>query len=616
MKLFRVLVFALLLCNSLFGFSVQKSIAPQIDAQLDSISKNPTAFIETFSDSSALSLAQLGAAYAELKQHYNSLEFLNKAIQFAKKQNDTLALTLAYQASYKPNHHETNYLQALENAFAYRAIALQLNDTLLLLKAMQQHGASLYYLNRRADCYAIQHQLFAIAQKIKNYDVMATAANNLIVQCADNDDIDSAIYWFNTGVKSHPSLPPIQLAKAYALLVPTLKTSTNYALRQQYADSALYYAYQSKDSTMIGFAHIKQAELYLQQLLHDSAVVHATKAVNIYTALKNTDGITHALSTIIVVNERENNPVKALEQYRYFFETYKTIYSISTAQQMAEFETKFKTAEKERENLLLKKDNAEKQLAIALAKKTRNNLIFGGIFILVLIGIAAFVVFYQNKIKQAQQVAELDKKRFKAMIEAQNEERVRIARELHDGVAQSLAGLKLSIEFEQLKQIKSAGINNPLHENWANKVTEVQQEVRAISHDLMPIKLTQLGFKKAVEALFENHLNAASITPTVTIHSEIKPNSPTDVALYRIIQELIANTIKHSQASKVTCSISQYNHQIKVHYCDNGKGLKKESNQGIGLINMKQRIESIGGSIAFKNLQEGNGLCVELLVNA
>lgn len=616
MRLFKVGLLVFLIGCVLANASTQSH---RIEAQqtIDSIYANPSVWQESLSntvDSTPKNLAILGTLYSIDKQNELSIDLLNKAIHKAKTKKDTTALILAYQAAYKPNHHVTNYLQALELALEFRNLALQLNDTTLLLKSMQYQGAALYYLNRRADCYAIQHQLFNLAQRVKNYAVVSLAASNLIVQCADNNDIDSALFWFNTGIKSNPEQNLSQTAKAYALLVPTLKTSPNTALRQAYADTALTLAYQCKDSTVIGFAHIKQAELFLSQNLNDSAVVHASKAIEIYKALKNTDGITHALSVIILVNERENNPVKALEQYRYYFDTYKAIFSITTAQQMAEFETKFKTAEKERENLILKKDNAEKQLAIALAKKTRNNLIFGSLFVLILVIAIGLAVIFRNKTKQAQQLAELERKRLEAMVDAQNEERIRIARELHDGVAQSLAGLKLAIEFEQLKQLKKEGSQNPLAETWANKVGDVQQEVRMISHDLMPLKLSQMGFHAAVQNTFENTLTPASIQFSLNLTEQVKISQAYEIALFRVLQELLANTIKHAKATRVNCTFKQLNQQLHLTFCDNGIGLQNHNNPGIGLENMQQRIESIGGSIEFSAPSSGSGFCVTIVI--
>ncbi len=188
-----------------------------------------------------------------------------------------------------------------------------------------------------------------------------------------------------------------------------------------------------------------------------------------------------------------------------------------------------------------------------------------------------------------------------AVINAQESERSRIAKELHDGVGQLLAGLKL--KFGLLKQTKVIQEKEQSIIEDSNKVLdEAYNEVRTISHQMMPRALTELGLVTAVNDLLESTFTNTKINFEFS-HFNIQERLPQDIELsfYRIIQELMSNIIKHAKANKISVQLFISSGNLVLIVEDNGLGMNVENaSKGLGLKNIISRIKSIKGEVNFE----------------
>ena len=186
------------------------------------------------------------------------------------------------------------------------------------------------------------------------------------------------------------------------------------------------------------------------------------------------------------------------------------------------------------------------------------------------------------------------------VISAQETERKRIARELHDGIGQILSGVKYRLE--------SLAGKTPLSGEVEAKILKVSKllnnaisEIRRVSQNLMPAELVDLGLEPALLTLCREFKERTGVK--VTVRSVSTPAAPElELALYRIAQEALNNIGKHSKATIVTVTLSGQGRDIVLKVSDNGVGFKlngsvKASGRGCGLGNMRQRAESVGGSI-------------------
>ncbi len=212
-----------------------------------------------------------------------------------------------------------------------------------------------------------------------------------------------------------------------------------------------------------------------------------------------------------------------------------------------------------------------------------------------------------------------DAKKLQAVVNGIDEERKRIAGEIHDGLGQTLiaASLTLNSLSEKIKE----SIDEEEFERYAHieqMINDAIQEGRELSHNLMPKSLEDYGIIPSLRALI-NKINQTG-TLTVEFYTNIdldtRYHNEIEVCLYRIAQESFNNILKHSGADKVTIQLLNYDNELSLTIEDNGVGFSKIEESGIGIQNIKNRVATIGGNVIIDSHQEyGTLITVELALN-
>lgn len=201
-----------------------------------------------------------------------------------------------------------------------------------------------------------------------------------------------------------------------------------------------------------------------------------------------------------------------------------------------------------------------------------------------------------------------------ALAEGQEHERKRLSQELHDTVGNMLATLKL--QFESLSELLGLadGKGTTKVMNTAKLIDETCVEVRRISHNLSTGMISKMGLIGSIKQL------VATINKTGKFDIEFNYDGEdlelvgdTEVHLYRVIQEIISNVIKHSQAGLVSIQITKHEKEVNVIVEDNGKGfdleLVKKEQRGMGLMNLESRVKQLGGQLVIDS-KVGRGTTV------
>lgn len=204
------------------------------------------------------------------------------------------------------------------------------------------------------------------------------------------------------------------------------------------------------------------------------------------------------------------------------------------------------------------------------------------------------------------------------IIEAQEEERRRLSREIHDGPAQMLANIMLRSEIVD-RIYRKGDLESAVAEmrNVRFLIKESLQEVRRIIYDLRPMALDDLGLiptiKKYISTLTDQHKDQ-KILFSHTGSSERLP-SQYEVALFRLIQESIQNAIKHAEATEIKVRLEIALHKVIALIADNGKGFdqQQKNENSFGLIGMHERVEMLEGEIRIKS-QLGKGTNVMIKI--
>src|SRR5262249_1976039 len=202
----------------------------------------------------------------------------------------------------------------------------------------------------------------------------------------------------------------------------------------------------------------------------------------------------------------------------------------------------------------------------------------------------------------------------KQLIDYQEQERQRIAAELHDGLSQSLVVIKNRSAMAKHQIEDREGINEQLDE-IGYSASDAIDEVREIVHNLRPILLDRLGLTKAVESMLRR---VAAVYP-IKLSYEIQPLEnafprSAEVNFYRIIQESINNIVKHADATEATVKITRTDGIIEVAIQDNGKGFNPETASGaggFGLMGIIERARILGGEAIFRS-SPGSGATVDI----
>lgn len=204
------------------------------------------------------------------------------------------------------------------------------------------------------------------------------------------------------------------------------------------------------------------------------------------------------------------------------------------------------------------------------------------------------------------------------VVRSQEEERAYLSRELHDGTGQTLVAIKLLIEsaLDRMGDANEA-VRSPLA-RALERLKEALLDVRGMSHRLRPVMLDTLGLPAALNSLGEETCAQAGIGFTMEVEGEL-PELPDDVktVLFRITQEALTNIQKHAGSAHVSLRLTfnQRGLQLSIH--DDGRGfdvdsVRQDPRRGIGLRNMRERIETIGGQLSVQSQPGLTRLSAEL----
>lgn len=277
-----------------------------------------------------------------------------------------------------------------------------------------------------------------------------------------------------------------------------------------------------------------------------------------------------------------------------------------------------------------KKDNEILQLAaVNKQKSTLNKVLIGASVGLLLISFLGYRNFEnsskiakQEKEIQLQKIQQLEKDKqlvsIDAMLKGQEEERSRIAKDLHDGLGGMLSGTKLS--FMNVKDTLS--LTPEISKRFDRSISMLDNtisDLRKVAQNLMPEALVKFGLHEALRDFCNSVQSATGIKILFHPLGELrKPDKTAEVFTYRIIQELVNNVVKHAGASQVIVQLSMDTERIGITVEDNGKGFDRnvlKNNKGSGIANIYYRVQYLNGTTDIVS-SPGNGTSVNIELKA
>jgi two-component system, NarL family, sensor kinase len=309
------------------------------------------------------------------------------------------------------------------------------------------------------------------------------------------------------------------------------------------------------------------------------------------------------------------------EAYSYF-EKFKnlndTILNSERAKQFAEREAKYQSE---------KKDSHIKIQNVQLrSKNILNFVLIGGVVTLLVISILSYRTYRQKQKLQQQRISELETQQqltaTEAVLKGEEQERTRLAKDLHDGLGGMLSGIKYSFQTMKGNLIMTPE-NTQAFERSMDMLDSSIKEMRRVAHNMMPEALVKFGLDTALKD-FCNDINKSGALQ-VNYQSIGMENAvieqTTAIAIYRIVQELVNNTMKHAAATTAVVQMSKTNNEMSITVEDDGKGfdtsilnqLKARPDdrigRGIGWSNIQNRVDFLKGKLDV-NSQVGKGTSV------
>lgn len=262
---------------------------------------------------------------------------------------------------------------------------------------------------------------------------------------------------------------------------------------------------------------------------------------------------------------------------------------------------------------------AQTQAATNEFRRSINRTFFFVTIITVPAVVSVFLVGIFLNLRERRLADEKLKELTQRIIDTQEEERLRIARELHDGISQNLVGIRYAFDLAMKKTAMSSEDALPAIERGVAELNNAIKEVRRISHDLRPGLLDDLGLTAALESLTNNFSERTGIS--VSMHSVAFKNimiPEARTALYRVAQEALNNIERHANASEVNITLTSARSYMQMLISDNGTGFRNNipgtSNikPGLGLRNMQERLAHFGGTLEVETSSSGTTLRARL----
>ena len=526
------------------------------------------------------------AEYALLKS------YADKAYEIAVQQNhdSLIALTkLAYTSYY---YNKSDYDKAIQNGME----ALQIFET-------QKNGIGVLKAKvAMAQVYQLKNDL-PRAEKIiqslidlpgiplrEHLTTMHTLANVYGMQ----GKYDAALALDKTGLeKAEQANANWAKSMFYDNMANCYMYSNQFELAEEYFYKSLAIDSASGNKKQMSDTYLNLGSLYNRQNKNEIAIQHFLHSIELSSATGYREGTYQAYFNLSDAYQKQGQPNEAIRSLRIGQKIKDSIFNESSEHKIAELETLYEIQKK------------EQQLTLQRAKIKQTNFLVWGLVALIGFIFAVGFSFYrrkqfQNKMAIQEAVMHEQTLATKSILMAEENQRSRIAAELHDGVGQLISAAKMNLSAIENDLKFESEQQKSRFENLIKMVDEGCEEIRNVSHLMMPNAVSTKGLENALRK-FVRQIDQQLLS--ISLHIEgVESDQPNhnDAVLYRVIQECVNNVLKHAQAKRLDISLMKSAEGIDITIEDDGIGYDTSSGrnkEGLGLQNIRSRIKYLNGSL-------------------
>jgi two-component system, NarL family, sensor kinase len=551
----------------------------------------------------------LGIIFYDKENYDTAISLYQKAAEIRKKLNDELGIAKLYNKIGVLYQRQGLFDKALENQFKALKIFEKFKNDFGISYSLNNIGIINQNMGRYDEAAKYQKQSIAIKEKINDKLGVAGSYVNLANIYLIKKEYDTSEFYYKKAIDMSREVGDKEylsnalnnlgnqylLTKSYDKAIPLIKESLQ--IRTELEDT----------KGMVSCMN-NLGDIYIEKKMTDTAYAILTSALETGKKAVNCQPeVNKIYQTLSKLFESEGDTGKALEMYKLYASTKDSLYTDELGQKFAKLETEYNTLEKE-------KTIQQQEFSI----KQKNYWITGIAGLLILGGLLGYSYYRRYKLKQQaklnREILKQQELSTKAVLEAEEGERQRIAKDLHDGVGQMMSAAKMNLSaFES--EIQFVNTDQQLSfEKIIQLVDESCKEVRSVSHNMMPNALLKNSLASAIREFIDKLDQKSLQVHLYTEGLDERLDSNIETVLYRIIQECVNNVIKHSGAVSLDISIVKDNDGISATIEDNGKGFNtadRENFEGIGLKNIITRVEYLKGTIDF-DTAPGRGTLVAI----
>jgi two-component system, NarL family, sensor kinase len=545
--------------------------------------------------------------YLDIMKLDSSLIYAQEGIRIAQEAKDYAAEARMWGLMASSTYHSGDFEQGIEWATKSLEVALKTKKDSIIFSRYNILGLLYLETNKYQEAKSYFEKSLEVFDKMNNQQKSLYSDTDHYKVIANLAEVYENINEYDLSIKLHEqSFQEAKKLNGYRSMA-IARSHQAFCYQQlnlpkkaiEALEEGLIYSQKISDLDISNYILCRFVDLYLKinQLNNAEKYLNLSLEMEKDSARISKSSQRKLYSSAIELYKKKNDFQKAFFYKQKATIIENTFYNEKASNQLVFANIKFKIAEKNEE--ILQKQKAIKTIFIST-----------GIIILIIIGF----FYFQKRRNEIVFLAQKQIEMRSTMIETQENERQRVAKDLHDSVGAMLATVKNQIEGLKYQNIENGSNSFEKIDKIMATLQDTSQEVRRISHNLIPIVLLKFDLAAALENLCHSVETPNLELSLVSISQPIEKEK--EILLYRIVQEVVANAIKYADASNIYIQMIEENKKLLLQIEDDGKGFNlQKAETGMGIKSMKVRTEILNGKITIDTApQKGTIVIVEIPV--
>lgn len=537
----------------------------------------------------------------------DAIGYALQGLEMAAARKDSLAIAELYQVL--GSAYIVKGVRDSSSWYHYHALALfeRLHEDRKAASAYNNIARS-YRRTEPEKAIGYYDKAMAIYERLNDLEGKAIILNESGMAYENKGELNEAIRRYKASLAIQEKRKDLEgIGYSLEFLSSAYLQQKNYKLSEDYIMKALEVRKATKDSFALSINYANIAMFYLETGKYRQVLEYCRRSNDIAFHIKFPDLAAENFKNIAEAYSRMGDYQNAFRNIKQHYNFKDSIFNIASQKQIQELNTRY---EAEKHKLLIK----EQQYAI-----TKRNYWIGGIIaLLIALVLIAYLLYRRYRLTQEQRlqaaILEQQEQAASAVIEAEEKERQRVARDLHDGIGQMMSTVKMNLSLCREDFAGGRKDSELRFEQLIHLVDDSCRELRNVSHNMMPNALMKHNLASAMRDFIYKLDKQALEVDLYTEGWDNRADANTETVLYRILQECVNNVLRHARATRLDISLIRDKDGISATVEDNGKGfIVEEATKaaGLGLQNIYTRVAYLKGTVDI-HTAPGQGTLVAL----